>query len=439
MPDVVQTETMLIGLMPDNNVGFISASTGRSWVVSLFGWDDDRDPTANDDAFNSGGTGQFFDLKSRWFNRLTQVEWICWSGRVGMAIWQPAWNGVPPTPPPARTVIGTVDVGPVAVTVSPPAGLGPYSGITLYDGESCLAIGSLNPVDDGPWIAHAGPWVRPAWYANGQTVFGTVVVQVAISSLGVGWKANLLYLLNPVTAGEFDQSWVVGTDVPFQQTANIGSLQVTSSDGSMTIVGSVNPFPHRLDYDNTCDISVQSVDGSLVSSPIPTSSLPASFNESGITFILVTLGSTPYTLEVDTISGDLYFIDGGGTPQKVQTGGGGFTPVSLSGTASSVSLTTVFDQTASNCFMANLAISNTTPTSPGFINMRVTVYDAWGDSFASSLITVNGGNKADIVNVASDSVGNGVYLPLTRVKVEVATDNASFPQTWQIKGAVSLL
>lgn len=431
---------MLLAQAPDNTIRLISPQRYRDGLVSEWGALLTSDPTVNDDNANTAGNG-FFDSGSKWLNLSTPSIWECVSGAPGAAIWVKVYPQTPAVTSVAP-VFGIVDAGPVAVTVSPPSGLGPYSGYLAYDGEFMLAQGSLNPVDDGPWIAHTGLWVRPAWYANGLKVYGTAVVMVGISSLGVGWKANLLYLLNAYSGGEPKETWIVGTDTPLFNTCNIGSLQVTSSDGSISLAGSLNPFPHRLDYDNTQDFTVNSVAGSKVSSPILTGVLPASFNPSGITLVPVTLGSTPYTIQLDTITDDLYFIDGAGHPQQVQTGGGGgtgFSPVSLSGTLTSTSFSTIYDETATNCYMGNLALFNNTGVSPGFIEMKVTIYDIWGHSFTSSVINVNGNNTEDIVNVASDSIGNGVFLPLTRVKVEAATDNVSFPQTWQIKGARALI
>lgn len=90
-----RTLGQLEALFIDNNDGDISASDGRDLVATTFGYPASVDPTPDNDAVDSAGIGQFFDVGSKWLNTTTQVRWTCWSGTTHMAVWQPDYNGAP--------------------------------------------------------------------------------------------------------------------------------------------------------------------------------------------------------------------------------------------------------------------------------------------------------------------------------------------------------
>ena len=58
-------------------------------------------------------------------------------------------------------VVGTTDIG------SPPSGLQTIDGVTLLTNDRILLVGQSNAVENGLWLAQAGPWTRPADFASG--------------------------------------------------------------------------------------------------------------------------------------------------------------------------------------------------------------------------------------------------------------------------------
>lgn len=122
MPNIVRTLAQLLGLFHDNNVGDISAQDGRDLCATVFGFPSTTDPTPDWDRSDSAGVGAFFDTGSKVTNTTTQVTWFCYDGTPHLAVWQPAWNGVPPTPPPSPTVV--TGTSPIHVD---------YNGVDTYD------------------------------------------------------------------------------------------------------------------------------------------------------------------------------------------------------------------------------------------------------------------------------------------------------------------
>jgi hypothetical protein len=187
--DIVRTKSQLETLFADNNVGAISAQNGRDLIVSAFGFLANHSPGLNDDAYDSGGSGGFFDSGSRWTNLLTARAWFCIQGIIpNAATWQAmCYDGQPVT---GGVVLGSLP-GPLSLA---PTGViaGQYGDTSHYavvqvglDGRIGGAAQLPLPAGGGT-VTSVGLSMPLGWGVAGSPVtsHGTIVVTSPLTTKG---------------------------------------------------------------------------------------------------------------------------------------------------------------------------------------------------------------------------------------------------------------
>jgi hypothetical protein len=105
------------------------------------------------------------------------------------------------------------------------SGLAARDGVTPVAGQTVCAFAQTSAVDNGPWVAAAGAWTRPAWFAVGQ-VFdpGAAYVQVVFGTARTK-EHWILY-----DSGAVGTPFTVGTDT-------LGATVASDYDGTVLTSG----------------------------------------------------------------------------------------------------------------------------------------------------------------------------------------------------------
>lgn len=85
---ICRTLAGLDTLFADNDTGDILPAYDRDFIQTTFGYQATRDPSVLDDSVGTGGTGNFFDVGSRWTNVITLRTWKCLRATPSAAYWQ---------------------------------------------------------------------------------------------------------------------------------------------------------------------------------------------------------------------------------------------------------------------------------------------------------------------------------------------------------------
>lgn len=133
------------------------------------------------------------------------------------------------------SIIGTLPEANTALAVKPAVTVvatsnQALSGLPTVDGQA-TAAGSVilntaqsTGAQNGPWVAAAGAWARPAWYASGSTTqafqFVTTLVRLGTLYQGTTWR---LTTANPITVDTTATTWVE-TPLALNATSVTGTL-----------------------------------------------------------------------------------------------------------------------------------------------------------------------------------------------------------------------
>jgi hypothetical protein len=103
---------------------------------------------------------------------------------------------------PAVTVVATSNQ---ALTGTPT-----IDGQVTADGSIILNTAQSAGAENGPWVAHAGAWTRPTWYAAGNTTqafqFITTFVRLGSTYQGTTWRQTAAA---PITIGTTATTWAI--------------------------------------------------------------------------------------------------------------------------------------------------------------------------------------------------------------------------------------
>lgn len=154
----------------------------------------------------------------------------------------------------AGSLAGTIPVGTVtdakgSLTVKPSATVvattnQTLSGTPTIDGQA-TAAGSIilltaqsAGAENGPWVAAAGAWARPAWYASGNTTqafqFITTFVRLGTSYQGTTWRQTAT---GPITIDTTATTWTI-TPLALNTNTVTGTVPLTTTNFA-TPTGSV--------------------------------------------------------------------------------------------------------------------------------------------------------------------------------------------------------
>lgn len=312
----IRTEAQLEAFFADNNTGDISALDGRDFVATFFGLATTTDPGPNNDSQDTAGIGAFFSAGSRWLNVNTQIEWVCFDGTPGLAVWRhPSYFGDTPTIVTAGTGIAVAFSAPSTYEVSatgsggvtvynavvailegtPLSGLAPISGYTPVAGDRILTWDQVDRKTSGIWIASAGLWTRATDFPAGLTVNGVAFVWVS-GLLGDFSVSPALCTIAPeqVPTPVNPFPWVVGTDfvviawaTPTPVVGGVPPIAVSfgvNVDGGISVVVSLTGTvsPSNLPPLNTQAVSSGPLNTSNLFGIVPSAQLPSLNSQAGV-------------------------------------------------------------------------------------------------------------------------------------------------------------
>lgn len=131
--------------------------------------------------------------------------------------------------------LGPVDVGSFRATIHVPvllscqtaalsnlalAGLQTVNSYTLLDGDQILLTAQSTGSQNGPWVAHAGAWVRPTDYASGAVVRGRTVL---VNDTGIEWA---LATTSSVTVDTTSTTWTKTCGYPMASDFGYAAMAV---------------------------------------------------------------------------------------------------------------------------------------------------------------------------------------------------------------------
>ncbi len=112
----------------------------------------------------------------------------------------------------------------VATTNQTLSGFPTIDGVTLTATSVPLLTGQSTGAQNGPWMAAAGAWARPAWYTSGSTTqafqFVTTLVRLGTLYQGTTWR---LTTANPITVDTTATTWAE-TPLALNATSVTGTL-----------------------------------------------------------------------------------------------------------------------------------------------------------------------------------------------------------------------
>lgn len=124
-------------------------------------------------------------------------------------------------------------VGVVATTNQTLSGTPTIDGIATATNTLILATAQTAPAENGPWLAAAGAWSRPAWYPSGGTTqafqFISTFVRLGTTYAGTMWRQTAAA---PITIDTTGTTWAV---VPFAvNSSTIAGIVPVANGGSGT-------------------------------------------------------------------------------------------------------------------------------------------------------------------------------------------------------------
>lgn len=90
--------------------------------------------------------------------------------------------------------------------VSSLSGLQTFDGYTLVNNDPVLLTGQTDGTANGPWIAHAGAWLRPDYYAHGAETSGARTAMIINGTLHA--RESWCLITSPVTVDTTATAWI---------------------------------------------------------------------------------------------------------------------------------------------------------------------------------------------------------------------------------------
>ena len=211
--DPIQTRDWLITNAPDQLVRYITPAIYRSFIMSAFGFQGEKDPDYDDDLINGNGNG-WYDTGSLWLNTTSGHKklWRCFDGSAGRADWRLIYPVTVPEPPFPFPIIGTAQFSASVNDPSEMVGLPDKpDGNPMDAGDVVLLKCVTDTTVNGPWVVDSGPWRRPAWFADGMTFYETPMVWLEFFYHLDPGQPSLNYMWAPLAPNEFPP-FTVGTD-----------------------------------------------------------------------------------------------------------------------------------------------------------------------------------------------------------------------------------